>query len=619
MPKFNELSKKQQRIIQSRHSEALILAGPGTGKTEMLAHRIVDILSNDPVEPDEILALTFSRKATFEMRTRLDEFEKIDTSDVNISTIHAESLRTYYQLGGSRRHILDDDEIKMVTKDALLDNGVSSGRNDIKCLIDYISQAKSNNILPQEVTSYNPEDEAFIELYENYESLLEYHNAMDFNDIILKPVRMLDSGNSLDRNIGHLLIDEFQDINSLEFNMMQKLGNNVEGLFIVGDDDQSIYGFRNANPNLIKSINSYYPSCYEDCLEETYRCSEHIIRGALEIVSKDENYEPKPIHSARGMGKPIKFLITRSEGSEANWIGQLIEEKIEEGYVEAKNIGILAKSLALAPVVIYELRRRGIDVTRHVSGGIFRHRAVRDIISVGRLMIDPSDNLAFRKCLTTNLASGIGDRGVEYLRDIAENRNLGYWDVVESIDSHRRSRRWRTPYRSFKYNIENLFSESMEMSNMDIMVMIAERIGVTGEEGVDELLEQVEQFGPSVPFNTVLATLQTNRGIDKANGGAEPELGDDSVSVMSMHASKGLTFDVVFLVGMDQKILPDTEQEINEQRRLCYVAMTRARSDLILCHTRKRTGTIARGVSFYNYSKFIEEIPKGHIEIIDET
>lgn len=436
MPVFEDLSPKQQKIIQSRVPEFLILAGPGTGKTEILAHRIVDIINNDrDVEPDEILALTFSRRATSEMRNRLDEFTEVDTSDVKISTIHAESLRIYYQLEGSRKYILDKDESTMIIRDTLNDNGFLSRVRDINNLRKDISISKTSNILPEEIMKDGSNDESFIKLYEHYEQLLDYHNAMDFDDVILKPVRML-NGVQYDRGIKHLLIDEFQDINTLEFTMLQILGKNVEGLFIVGDDDQSIYGFRGANPTLIKTISKYYPACNIDCLEETHRCCEHIIRGALEIVSRDKNYVPKSIHSARGIGNPIKFLITRSEDAEARWIAQWIFEKVNEGYVEPHKIGILSKSLAMIPPVLDELNRRNIDVAQYVSGGIFRHRPVRDILSVARLMLDHDDNLAFRKCLSTNLASGIGKISIQELRNIAEKKRVNYWDVLSSIDDY---------------------------------------------------------------------------------------------------------------------------------------------------------------------------------------
>ena len=182
---FEDLTPKQQKIIQLRVPEILILAGPGTGKTEILAHRIVDIIKSDrDVEPDEILALTFSRKATIEMRNRLDKFQGLDTSEVNISTIHSESFRIYYQLGGLRKYILDKDESTMMIRDTLSDNNYPSRWRDINNLRDDISMNKSNNILPDEVQINSLKDEQFINLYKYYEHLLDYHNAMDFNDVI---------------------------------------------------------------------------------------------------------------------------------------------------------------------------------------------------------------------------------------------------------------------------------------------------------------------------------------------------------------------------------------------------------------------------------------------------
>ncbi|MBC8462184.1 MAG: ATP-dependent helicase [Deltaproteobacteria bacterium] len=601
MPAFEDLSLKQQRLIQSRAPEHLILAGPGTGKTEMLAHRVVDILKNDrDVKPDNILALTFSRKATKEMRDRLDEFTDVDISDVNISTIHSESLRIYYSLGGVRKYIIDDDELTMILRDTLNDNDFSSGKRDIRILKNDIMKNKSKNVLPAEIKVTDSGIRDFIKLYSYYETLLIYHNAMDFYDLILKPVRMLSLGDKkYDPDIKHLLIDEFQDINILEFNMLQILGKGVNGLFIVGDDDQSIYGFRGANPELIKEIIKYYPTCITECLEETHRCCEHIIRGALEIVSKDKSYVLKPIHSTKGEGNPIHLLNTRSEEAEARWIAQWIDDKINEGYVKPHEICILSKTPDMTSKIIGELRRKRISVTRWVSGGIFRHKSVKNILGVGRLMLDHNDNLAFRKCLFTNLAKDIGWKGTDVLRKIAENEGITYWDVLSNVDKYYTLRRWKRSYSNFINKIEEMYDASQKISNEEIITMIATELGVSDEEGVEELKKMTEAFAPAIPFNTFLSSIQSNRGIDKAGSGAEPEDDESAVAVMTMHAAKGLSFDVVFLVGMDQKILPDPTQEIDEQRRLCYVAMTRARYDLFLCHTRRRTGTIAKGVSFY--------------------
>jgi len=615
---FHKLYPKQQKVTKHKSGPLLVLAGPGTGKTEVLAQRIAYLVDSENVNPEEILAITFSRKATSEMIERLRRFKGFEEKQPRISTLHSEALRT---LSGmvSNMYLLDGDEARMLMMDAAEDLGLRLNAWQLRDFAGAIGLQKANNKLPNEIFCVKKQDETLKRLYERYETLLQFNHAIELDGLIMKVVRALSpTGLGHDTGIRHVLVDEYQDINQAMFRFIQILARNVDSLFVVGDDDQSIYGWRGADPNIIRSFSKDFQGAQVEILEESHRCTGHILKGAQAIVSQDPGYQYKPLRSTKGDGSPIRILVSKSYTVEAVWIAKWIRESVSDGLFKPSKIAVLCKTLKLADFLPEQLRIVGIDSIYWRSGGLFTRDVVRDIIVHIRLLVDREDNLALRRCLHTKTGLGIGKTGIRQIRRIAEKHSCSLWDVMVKAAIFGKLHRWRQYTRAFTNKLQELENRTSKLEIDKSLKLVAKEIDASGSD-----VEKLREFAKSLPEDTnleeFLAEVNKNRGIDLAGGVPEPGEEKEAVTIMSMHAAKGLTYDVVFMLGMEKDIFPDPAQDMNEQRRLCYVAMTRAREELFLCYSRFLKGPPVRGLKFCDPSSFLGAIPKTDREIISNT
>jgi DNA helicase-2/ATP-dependent DNA helicase PcrA len=612
---FKELNPKQKEIIQDETERLLVVAGPGTGKTEVLIHRIAYLNTQRKVPADKILAVTFSRKAANEMSERLSRFPKLETTTFHVSTLHAESLRILNEIGYSRKFLVADDEARLLIKDAAEDIGFPSNVRALKAMEKKIGLSKANNLFPNEV-----KEQPLQKLYQRYEELLDFNDAIDLEGLVLKVTRTILSRKAASpyEFRGHLLVDEYQDINQAEYKLVQILAAKASSLFVVGDDDQSIYGWRGADPIIIRSFKEDFNGKIQ-VLEQSHRCTEHILQGAYAIVSKDPKCIRKPLCSSRGLGSPIHILLSKSWPVEAIWIVGWIKDYLSKSNNKLNDIAILAKAPALADSLAEQLRIARINVVYWRSGGLMSDKDALDILALIRLVADKEDNLALRRCLTPPICQGIGSVAEGKLRRIAEKHQCCLWKVLVNAKKFEELRRWQAPIEEFVAKIKKMENEFSELNPHQIVQFIAKQLDTDQRINIRKL----RNFAKSLPENTslkdFLAEINKNRGVDLAGGGPEPETEkeEEAITIMSMHSAKGLGFGVVFIIGMDNKILPDPEQDECEQRRLCYVAMTRAKRELFLCHSKMRQGPAAKGHSFYKPSRFLIEIPKEHREVID--
>jgi len=610
---FDKLYPKQKKVIKHHSGPLLVLAGPGTGKTEVLTQRVAYLTNKKNVNPKEILAITFSRKAAREMAERLENFEGFEDNQPRVSTLHAEALRILS--GMANLYLLDDDETSLLMMDAAEDLGLNLGARQLRNQERAIGLQKANNKLPNELLCINNQTRFLKKLYERYEELLGFNHAIDLDGLIMRVVRALSStGRSNGSKIRHVLVDEYQDINQVEFKFIQILAKNVSSLFVVGDDDQSIYGWRGADPNIIRSFLKDFQGAQIEILEESHRCTDHILKGAQAIVSKDPNFQFKPLRSVKGDGSPISVLVSKSWTAEAIWIAKWISDGLSNGLKPSKT-AILCKVLKLADFLPEQLRIVGVDSVYWRSGGLFAQDVIRDILAHVRLLIDKEDNLALRRCMHTSTGQGVGKTGVRKVRRIAERHSCSLWQIIVNYNKYANIQRWRHHLKRFSTKIQQLENKSSQLKLNEIINLIAKEIGKSGKS-----VEMLKHFAKSMPPDTdledFLAEVNRNRGLDIAGGVPEPEEEKEAVTIMSMHAAKGLTYDVVFMLGMEEGIFPDPTQDINEQRRLCFVAMTRARKELFLCYSRALKGPPSRGLRFCNPSSFLPAIPKEHRKII---
>ena len=611
---FRNLNTRQKEVVKHKRRTLLVLAGPGTGKTEVLTHRVAHLLRVG-VNPKEILAVTFSRKAAGEMAERLNEFglEEIPRT----STLHSESLRILGETGKTSKFLVADDESRLLLRDALEDLSLGASAKELKRWEQLLKLQKADGRIPSEIIIRDKTTRILRAVYDRYEQILAFNGAIDLDGLVLKVVRALsDSSNIYLPQERHILVDEYQDINRAEHRLVQILAQTAKSLFVVGDDDQSIYGWRGADPGIIRKFENEFEGAQVEILEESMRCPEHILQAALGVVSKDPAHRHNPLCSGKGPGNRVYLLDSSSETAEAWWIANWISRNVLADSTELRCIAVLCKRLDLAEDIVAYLKRRGISVTYWRSGGLFANENVREILWYARVLADRSDNLALRRCVMVRRGTGIGTVGMSELRRLAEREGLPLWDVLAKAKEYQQLGRWRSAFERFAAIIDHLRTKSTKLKPDEIIDLVAKSLGTSKLSGVAKL----KNFAASLPANSTIedfiSEVNKNRGLDLAEGGPEPEDTSDAVAVMSMHSAKGLTYDIVFLLGMDESILPDPTQDENEQRRLCYVAMTRAKKELFLCHAKRRKGPAVGGFSFLNPSPFVADIPREHMEVI---
>ncbi len=620
---YDQLNDSQRRAVANPAPRLLVSAGPGTGKTEVLAHRIVYMINHWNVLPQEILAVTFSRKAAQEMRERVADLIGEVSKDVRISTLHSESLRMLSGMGAASRFFVSDYEARMLMQDALEDCGLSTSLRVGTCQT-WVGLRKAENILPDEV-AVSPTDKDTSDLkraYGRYEVLLTFNRASDLNGLVTKVLRLLPKLKHEEDPTSYikaLLVDEFQDINEGERQLIHALSRHAEKLFVVGDDDQSIYSWRGANPEIIRNFAADFRG-QVDFLQESNRCTDHILQAAKAIVAEATGYIPKSLRSARGPGNPVQVLSSSSENAEAYWIANEISKRVSNHEWSLKDIVIICKALNLAKPLLDRFRREGLPAVLWTSRGIVYDEAVINIITHLRVLHDLGDNLALRSCIENASASGIGRKGLTELRRTAESTHESLWVTMRDVDKHPKLSRWATPFKSFNQKIDRLVKQTNGLNLLDTIDNVARHLGTRKRQSVEELMKVCSNFGIDRSISEFIEEIRTNRSLDLAGGASEPTVeSPESIAVMSMHSSKGLGFRVVMILGMDNGILPDYSRDLDEQRRLTYVAMSRAKDSLYLCHSRRRTGRPARQFAFNPPSNFISDIPLEHRTTINNT
>ena len=601
---WEQLSDTQKRIIQHIKGPMLVFAGPGTGKTEVLTQRIAYLIKQG-VSSEEILAITFTKKARNEMIDRLSEFEGLEDTDFNVSTLHGTAIKVMGEHDYLRNYLAASDETKMVFDDAVSDILGNRSYTERKELFSWVELQKAKNIRCHEC-----EDGDNKNLYSRYEELLEYNDVQDLSGVILNTVDLLNSLGSLHvPEHKHLLVDEYQDINHTEYDFIKYLSKNAESIFFVGDDDQSIYGWRGADPQILHDFAKDFNGKIET-IEHSRRCTGYILNGAIEIVNKCKIYHPKKLSSVKGAGNKINVLVSSKNDKEAEWISNKILELTKDKEIILNDIAIITKQLNRADEINKSCLRKGIKVNYWRPNQIFRDVYVRNIISLSRLICDKSDNLALRQALLSIKDFGIGEKGTNNLRKVAEKHDVPLWEILRNRNHLRECSFWGERYVKFADRIESI-EKDIENKPVHECVDIFSKIYL--EKKTDNI-EQLYEFSKKIPDESSLEAFiqefNNKRGLDF--GTADVDLEENAVNIMSLHASKGLGFKVVFVVGMEDNFFPNPEQDIDEQRRLCYVAMTRAKENLYMCYSQNITGPVAQGFRAYRYSSFLLEIPEDY-------
>lgn len=609
------LTNEQKEIVRSIGKQPLlVLAGPGTGKTEVLSHGILHLLNNSLATNEEIIGIAFTTKAARSMQDRLEELGLPRDDQPIICTLHSFSMRMLKNKGSEIDitedfMVADGYESYLILRDAICD----IKRNHLGRIKEY-----SNRILLLKAAGKYPRDlsdSLFNKIYTRYQELLRFHSALDFQDLIIYACSLLQESQET-KNLylaksKHLLVDEFQDINNVEYYLIQLLAGNPEGLFIVGDDKQSIYSWRGGDPRIILGFCNDFFGSIEKSMTICFRCPEKIIKGADGFIKREPKLNPQDRNS-----EPIWILDCKSDVQEARHISGWIESAIKNNQYKPKDIAIVYRGGDIADKVAENLSKANIPVERP-SPEETKH--VREFIACLRLIVDRRDSLALRVCLSSKLAKGIGDIAIKKLVNFAETNNCSFWDALIIAKNENSFKRWQKSLKRFHQIFEDLSATAAMLKINNLLYKIAKSFEYEKEPRIVDIIKRSE----SIPDDWSLYDfIQDIRGL-KGEKAADPrESGEeeiDAVLFITMHSIKGLQRKVIFVLGMEKGSFPQSNGDIEEQRRLCYVAMTRAKEKLFLCYAKKREGKIARGYRFYDKSPFIYEIANSYREFIHPT
>lgn len=603
------LTKEQKDIVQSIGKPMLVLAGPGTGKTEVLAQKILHLLKENLAAQGEVIGITFTTKAAEQMRNRLIDLGlRIDDQPL-ICTLHSLSMRILKDRGNEigipeEFLIADGYESSLVLSDAIFDiNPKLMGKR----------KGYSNRILLSKASMKRPDDisrrlfkrRLFKKIYTRYQELLRFHSALDFQDLILEACKLLETctevKNSYQEKSKNLLIDEFQDINKAEYTLIRLLANTGTRLFVVGDDKQSIYGWRGGDPEIILGFTQDFVGALEKPMTICFRCPEGIIRGADEFIKR----EP-PLNPLQKDSEPIKILDCKSDVQEARYISEWITAAIKNNQYSPKDIAILYRGGDIADKIAKSLTQANIPIIRPSPEATKR---IREFVACLRLIIDRRDSLALRVCLGSKLAKGIGNKAIKNVRDHAEANGCSLWDALIIAQSDSSFKKWHKPLKIFNRLFENLSTTASKVKLRELLYFVAKSFGYEKEPRIVEMIEKSEQIPAGWSLYDFIQEIRGLKGEKSADPRESGEEEGDAVLFITMHSVKGLQRKVIFVLGMEKGSFPQLGGDIEEQRRLFYVAMTRAEEKLFLCYAMKREGKSAQGYSFYDMSPFIFDIP----------
>jgi DNA helicase-2/ATP-dependent DNA helicase PcrA len=632
------LNPEQRAAVEHGDGPLLILAGAGSGKTRVLTHRFAHLMRVRNVEPRRIMAVTFTNKAASEMKERVGHIVSRLPWDAWIGTFHSLSARILRRHGSSigvdpNFTVFDDSDQLTLVRQCVRHLELDEKQYQPRALLSAIGRAKDQLWTPQDYSraAEGAFQETAAAIYRHYQERLIQNNALDFDDIIFNTVMLFRQDKEAlayyQEQFEHLLIDEYQDINTAQFELVRRLAAKRRNICAVGDDDQSIYKFRGADIRNILNFERTYPDATVIKLEQNYRSTKTILDAAWNVVQNNRSRKEKRLWTAREGGDPIRLFVGEDDYHEAEYVANRIGDAVNVGkrYGECAVLyRINAQSRILEEVM---LRRR---IPYKIVGGLrfYDRKEVKDALSYLRALHNPSDSVSLTRILNVP-ARGIGDKTVEKLSHYAEQHGTSLYNAIAHLDEIGIGGKIGSALRTFYGLIEGLRAKVADLKVSDLLPIVLERSGYRADlekENTEEAKERManldELYTVAVEFETRSPDPSLGAFLEQASlmSSADTyEEGADAVTLMTLHAAKGLEFPVVLLVGLDEGLFPlsrslDSDEEIEEERRLCYVGITRAKDTLYItrCYNRMKFGRVEPCMS----SRFLTEIPP---ELFQET
>lgn len=633
---LNKLNENQRKAAEKIEGPVLILAGAGSGKTRTVTYRIAHMIKEKNISPLNILALTFTNKAAREMKERAEELIGEENSyNLVVSTFHSFAVRilkTYSErIGyGKNFNIYDvDDQKSIITKikkEMNIKDDIAPGR-----IANRISKLKEDGVGLDEVSRQLDlkisANRLFYDIYKKYDEVLKANNAMDFSDLLLNARRLLDDKYVLDiiqNRYQYIVVDEYQDTNNIQYEIINLIAEKYRNICVVGDEDQSIYAFRGANIENILNFEKDYPDAYTIKLERNYRSTKRILDTANELIRNNKSSKGKKLWTDGSEGEKIKIFNAKTPYDEAEFIVKEIKAKSKSG-VDYKDMTILYRTNAQSRVLEEKLLEGNVPYKIYGGMQFFQRKEIKDILAYLNLLNNRNDNHNFYRIINVPKRS-IGEKTLEKIAEIANERNIPMLDALQFVDETNIRGAVKNTLKDFYNMIQGIYLSLDELSVKEVFdeVITKTKYFDSIEDNKEDRVKNIEEL-----LNSIIELEKRNPHISLADyldmvsltaSTDEMEENENFVKLMTIHSSKGLEFDYVFIAGMEDGLFPScsfesSEEDIEEERRLCYVAVTRAKKELYISYASER---MTWGQMNYNRkpSRFIYEMKQDNLEYL---
>lgn len=636
------LNDKQYEAVVNTEGPCLVIAGAGSGKTKVLTHKIAYLIGEKQVKPWNILAITFTNKAANEMKERIGNLVGDVAADIWMGTFHSicvRILRRFIDRIGfdSSFIIFDTSDQRTLVKACIKSIGLDDKMFTDRSVLSEISNAKNEMLEPEQYTVRANGDfrkEKIALVYEMYQKRLKENNAIDFDDIINYTIKILMENPDIleyySDKFHYVLVDEYQDTNKAQFTLVTMLASKNGNITVVGDNDQGIYSFRGADISNILNFERDFPGTKIIKLEQNYRCTGNILKAANAVIKNNEVTYKKELWTENEVGNLPAVYSAKNEYDEGTYIAQQIEHLRREEYYKYSDFAILYRMNTQSRAIEEILRRESIPYK--IIGGLkfYERKEIKDIISYLRLIQNPSDNLSLKRIINEP-KRGIGKTSLDKIEELSINSGVPMYEIIKNAEQYGLNRVFLNS-REFVNAIEELREKKDDIKISDLIKETLKKSGYTQAlenentieaenriENLDEFLTVAIEFEDESVDNKLSDFLE---GITLSSDIDNMEEAEETVTLMTLHSAKGLEFPVVFLVGMEEGIFPGYKsigepKELEEERRLCYVGITRAKEHLFLTCSKQRT--IFGSTSCNQVSRFLREIPSDLLDGYDDA
>ena len=626
------LNQAQREAVEAVEGPLLILAGPGSGKTRVIAHRVAYLIKVWGISPYHILAVTFTNKAAREMKERLYHLLGSSVEDLTLGTFHAICARILRRdgahIGLDPKFVIydDDDQISLV-KRSLNELDLDPKRYNPRVFLSAISSAKSRLIDSGDYAKYTYFDEVVQRVYQRYQELLDESKALDFDDLLMKTVFLFrqcpDVLSKYQQRYYHVLIDEFQDTNIAQYVLAKQLAGKYRNICVVGDPDQSIYSWRFADLRNILSFERDYPDAKVIYLEQNYRSTKTILEVAQHVISANRQRKEKRLWTENEIGVPITVAETYTEQEEAQFVVNEVDSLTSQGLFKPGDCAVMYRTNAQSRAIEEAFVRYGMPYKLVGATRFYERREIKDVIAYLKLIHNPYDSVSLSRIINVP-PRGIGSRTMEELSRWAKARSLPIYAALQMVaDAGEKSPlnpRTSRALINFLTMLNELMAKSDELDIVELFDLVLERSGykeyiLEGEDGEDRWDNILELRTVASEYRHLSASDGLSAFLERVALVSDVDSYDekvDAVTLITLHAAKGLEFPVVFIVGMEEGLLPhiksfDDPDQMEEERRLCYVGITRAKERVYLVRAFRRSSL---GSSVVNLpSRFLLDIP----------